>query len=121
MRTRTAFGGVQPRALVQYFLYRMPSETAETQVANSCSAPGFGTQHRDAAFNFIISSRGGRSMSEAKTFVWKKNMACVATYNILEGDKFLDQFEDVDVPFDDAGKLKIKQLRSFPGATNNPA
>ena len=27
-------------------------------------------------------------------YVWRENLACVATYKILEGDKFLDEFED---------------------------
>lgn len=52
-------------------------------------------------------------------YEWKENPACVATYNILEGDKFLDQFEDADVKFEDAGELKIGNLLFYPGTTSN--
>lgn len=52
-------------------------------------------------------------------FEWKENMACVATYNILEGENFLDQFEDANVPFADAGDLTMGKLRYFPKTTAN--
>ncbi len=54
------------------------------------------------------------------TYEWRNNLACVATYNILEGGKFLDQFEDVDTPFAKAGTLKLNKLRYFPRTTTNP-
>jgi hypothetical protein len=54
-------------------------------------------------------------------FVWQaSSMACVATFNVLEHDDKMDQFEDVDVPFDKAGKLKMKALRFWPGLTPPP-
>lgn len=52
-------------------------------------------------------------------FAWKENMACVATYNVLEGETFLDQFEDADIPFDEAAKVPMGQLRYFPRTTAN--
>lgn len=52
-------------------------------------------------------------------YVWKDNPACVATYKVLEGDTFMDQFEDADVPFSDAGDLKIGALAFYPQATSN--
>lgn len=51
---------------------------------------------------------------------WKENIACTATYKVLEGDKFLDQFEDSDIPFAKAPKVKLKTLRYFPKTTTNP-
>jgi len=54
-----------------------------------------------------------------KQFEWKENMACVATYKILEGDKFLDQFEDADIAFKDAGDVKLGTLSYFPRTTTN--
>jgi hypothetical protein len=53
-------------------------------------------------------------------FAWKENNVCVATYNVLEGDMFLDQFEDVDIPFKDGGEVELGNLRYFPKTTNNP-
>ncbi|SEA21832.1 hypothetical protein SAMN05660964_01143 [Thiothrix caldifontis] len=50
---------------------------------------------------------------------WRENQACVATYTVLESDKFLDQFEQLDVPFDKAATLAMKELRYFPSTTNN--
>lgn len=52
-------------------------------------------------------------------FTWKENNACVATYKVLEGDSFLDQFEDADIPFEEAGSVKLGTLRYFPKTTNN--
>lgn len=52
-------------------------------------------------------------------YEWRENPACVATYNILEGEPFLDQFEDASVPFKDAGALKVGDLRYFPKTTAN--
>ena len=52
-------------------------------------------------------------------FVWKENLACVATYNLLEGDNFLDQFEDSVIPFTDAADITLGSLRYFPKTTTN--
>lgn len=53
-------------------------------------------------------------------YEWRENNACVATYNVLEGDTFLDQFEDIDIPFEDAPEVQMKRLRYFPKSTGNP-
>lgn len=58
----------------------------------------------------------------AKEIEWEEeNMACVATYRILEGDKFMDQFEDSEVAFPKAAQLKMGELRYFPKTTKNSA
>ncbi len=54
------------------------------------------------------------------TYEWKENNACTATYKVLEGDKFLDQFEDSEISFDKAPSVKLKKLRYFPQTTTNP-
>ncbi|MHB1313584.1 MAG: hypothetical protein ACYC3L_16320, partial [Gemmatimonadaceae bacterium] len=59
---------------------------------------------------------GGRMPASYK---WRENNACVATYKVLEGDNFLDQFEDADLPFDKAGAVQLKTLRYFPKTTTN--
>jgi hypothetical protein len=43
-----------------------------------------------------------------------KRMACIATYAILEGDKFLDQFDGFFLPFDRAGETLLTSLPYFP-------
>jgi hypothetical protein len=54
-------------------------------------------------------------------FVWQaSSIACVATFNVLEHDDKMDEFEDVDTPFDKAGKLKMKALRFWPGVSPPP-
>ena len=61
-------------------------------------------------------------MTMAKTneqYEWRENLACVATYKILESDKFLDQFEDADIPFNKAGSVKLGKLRYYPKTTQN--
>lgn len=53
-------------------------------------------------------------------YAWSgEKMACVATYKILEGEEFLDQFEDADVKFEKAASLEMGKLRYFPMTTNN--
>jgi hypothetical protein len=53
-------------------------------------------------------------------YVWSdQKMACVATYKILEGEEFLDQFEDADIPFEDAAEVEMKRLRYYPRTTRN--
>lgn len=53
-------------------------------------------------------------------YQWKENNACVATYKVLEGDKFLDQFEDADISFKKAPTVKLKTLSYYPKTTTNP-
>lgn len=53
-------------------------------------------------------------MATAK-FGWNnKNMACVATYAILEGDDQLNQFDSYFVRFADAGDVKLTSLPYYP-------
>jgi signal-transduction protein with cAMP-binding, CBS, and nucleotidyltransferase domain len=54
------------------------------------------------------------------SYEWIENRACVATYKILEGDKFLDQFEAGDIPFEQAALVPLSQLRYFPKTTPTP-
>src|SRR3569833_1763055 len=61
------------------------------------------------------------TLADAAGFSWGDTQPCVATYKVLEGDKFLDQFEDAEVPFAQAGTLAIGRLRFFPHATTNPS
>jgi hypothetical protein len=53
-------------------------------------------------------------------YEWKKNMACVSTYNLLEGDMFLNQFDAKDIQFDQAANVELGSLRYFPKTTANP-
>ncbi|HYL87542.1 MAG TPA: hypothetical protein VEU32_02115 [Burkholderiales bacterium] len=53
-------------------------------------------------------------------YEWRENMACVGTYKVLEGSNFLDQFEDVDIPFNKAANVKMGSLRYYPRTTTNP-
>jgi len=52
-------------------------------------------------------------------YIWRNNNACVATYKVLEGDNFLNEFEDYQLPFESAGKAQLKHLRYFVKTTNN--
>lgn len=45
------------------------------------------------------------------------DMACVATYNVLEHEDKMDQFEDADVPFESAAALEMGELRYWPGVS----
>ena len=59
-------------------------------------------------------------MATNSAYVWKENNACTASYKVLEGDQFLDQFEDADIPFAKAASVKLKTLRYYPKTTTNP-
>jgi hypothetical protein len=51
----------------------------------------------------------------SRNFTWSsKNMACVATYNILEGDLLLNQFDHVFLAFDQANAVPLSTLPYFP-------
>jgi len=52
-------------------------------------------------------------------FKWKDNMVCTGTYTVLENDKFLDQFEDVEIPFESAGETPLSELRYNLRTTKN--
>jgi len=52
-------------------------------------------------------------------YKWTTNFACISTYKILEGDNFLDQFEETNIPFADAKDIKMGQLNYYPKTTNN--
>lgn len=53
------------------------------------------------------------------SYEWKENLVCISTYKILEGDDFLDQFEEAEFSFNDAKDLKMEQLRYYPKTTND--
>lgn len=51
----------------------------------------------------------------ANGFQWSsENLACVATYNVLENDSMLDQFEDIDLAFEPAGETLLSTLPYYP-------
>jgi hypothetical protein len=58
-------------------------------------------------------------MPKKDSYKWIENNACTATYKVLEGDNFLDQFEDANLSFAKAASVKLRTLRYFPKATNN--
>lgn len=48
-------------------------------------------------------------------YAWRAdNMACIATYTILGGDKFLDQFDEFFLKMEDAGVVKLTTLPYYP-------
>ena len=49
-----------------------------------------------------------------------EKMACVATYRVLEGEEFRDQFEDADIPFEKAAGVAMGRMRYFPALVNDP-
>ena len=53
------------------------------------------------------------------SYEWKNNLACIATYKVLEGDDKLDQFEESNLSFSDAGSKKMGELRYYPKTTAN--
>lgn len=57
--------------------------------------------------------------SSSSAFAWSDTLPCVATYKVLEGDNFMDQFEDASVPFQKAGTITIGSLRFWPQVTDN--
>jgi hypothetical protein len=49
------------------------------------------------------------------TSVWTdKNVACIATYNILEGDQLLNQFDRVFLSFAKAADVPLSKLPYYP-------
>lgn len=53
-------------------------------------------------------------MTTAK-YTWNTDkLACVATYTILGGDNFLDQFDEFFLRLDEAGKVRLSTLPYFP-------
>ena len=48
-------------------------------------------------------------------YAWRAdNMACIATYTILGGDKFLDQFDEFFLKMENAGTVKLTTLPYYP-------
>ncbi|WOB06567.1 hypothetical protein [Piscinibacter gummiphilus] len=43
-----------------------------------------------------------------------KQVSCIATYNVLEGDELLNQFDRAFLPFDKAGSVPLQRLPWFP-------
>ena len=67
-----------------------------------------------------MAKRKKKALAAAAAGAWSaESMACVATYKILEGEEFLDQFEDADVPFEEAAELEMGRLLYFPKTTAN--
>ena len=64
------------------------------------------------------SKRGAPAAAAAGAWSAER-IACVATYKILEGEEFLDQFEDADVPFEEAADLEMGRLLYYPKTTAN--
>ena len=59
-------------------------------------------------------------MARAKNeYTWRANLACIATYKILEGNDNMGQFEESNVPFDKAADVAMKELRYYPKTTMN--
>lgn len=50
---------------------------------------------------------------------WEVNLACIATYKVLEGDQLMDQFEEEDISFETAHNIKMEELRFYPKTTSN--
>lgn len=53
-------------------------------------------------------------------YEWKANLACIATYKVLEGNNYLDQFEESVIPFEKAPEVTMDRLRYYPHTTSNP-
>ena len=48
-------------------------------------------------------------------YAWRAdNMACIATYTILGGDNFLDQFDEFFLKMEAAGTVKLTTLPYYP-------
>lgn len=48
-------------------------------------------------------------------YTWRAdNMSCIATYTILGGDKFLDQFDEFFLKMESAGTVKLTTLPYYP-------
>jgi len=52
-------------------------------------------------------------------YEWKNNICCIGTYKTLEDNAKLDQFEENDISFEDAGKTKMSNLRYYLATTKN--
>jgi hypothetical protein len=95
------------------------------QAGGHCAPSQADSRLRDTAHGGLAMAKKSkkaaarRAAKQAAAATWGDTLACVATYNILEGDQFLDQFEDSEVPFDEAGELKVRDLRFFPRTTTN--
>jgi hypothetical protein len=51
----------------------------------------------------------------SEKYTWNTDkMACVATYTILGGDKFLDQFDEFFLKIQNAGDVKLTSLPYYP-------
>jgi hypothetical protein len=77
------------------------------------------TNGKKAVVKKAAAVAGASASGASEAFTWDNTMPCVATYKVLEGDKFLDQFEDASVAFNDAGSITIGRLRFFPHVTDD--
>lgn len=54
-------------------------------------------------------------------YVWTPDkLACIATYTILGGDAFLDQFDEFFLQIDKAGAVKLTTLPYYPKFSASP-
>jgi hypothetical protein len=59
--------------------------------------------------------------AEAAAPAWNPDkLSCIATYTILGGDNFLDQFDDFFLPIDTAGDVLLTSLPYFPKFEASP-
>lgn len=57
-----------------------------------------------------------KDAAKAADFKWDEgDIACVATYKVLELPAGMDEFEDADWPIAKAGELPMSELRGWPG------
>lgn len=50
-----------------------------------------------------------------KNYIWDENkMACIATYTVIGGKSFLNQFDDFFLSINEAGDTKLTTLPYFP-------
>jgi hypothetical protein len=67
----------------------------------------------------ILMPRTNRSPKRARAArsasAWNPDrLACIATWTILGGDKFLDQFDEFFLPIEHAGDIRLTALPYFP-------
>ena len=84
----------------------MPTKKRKKARAEARVAP-----HRDVVLEVPALDSDG--------FEWQANLACVATYRVLEGNDKLDQFEEAELPFNEAPDKLLSELRYFPSTTTN--
>lgn len=64
---------------------------------------------------------GSAGNGEAALQWSSESLACVSAYTILEAEEFMDEFEDVEHPFNGAASLQMGDLWYYPHTTRNAA